>query len=138
MKNSTVVILLVCAIAAASLFPVVASAQSYPYPAEYVIKYYSDATYTNEIGGRWTDCCGDTVFWGYSSNYKIETQLECGPCFFRSWPEEGFPATQGSVKEPRKLSRDMWETRWAARMKEQPVAERNCPRIAPTRESTHE
>jgi hypothetical protein len=54
---------------------------AYPYDREYITKYYSDATYTTVIGGRITDCCGETVFWGQYSTYRIEEEGPCDDCF---------------------------------------------------------
>lgn len=53
----------------------------YPYPVEYIGKYYSDDTYTTVIGGRVVDCCGESVFWGRYSHYQIWEEGPCGECF---------------------------------------------------------
>jgi hypothetical protein len=39
--------------------------------------YYSDATYTTEVGQRGTDCACEPVFWGVTSPYVISTTLCC-------------------------------------------------------------
>ena len=48
---------------------------------EQVGKYYSDATYTTIVGGKWFDCCGGVVVWGQYTSYQVWEQYPCGECF---------------------------------------------------------
>ncbi len=43
-------------------------------------KFYSDATYTVQVGYKLLDpCSGDVEFWGTSTAYKIQKRTYCAP-----------------------------------------------------------
>ena len=65
--------------AAAYVALCIATASAYAFPMEgYEYMYYSDATYTEEVGSRDLSCDGDTHFnWGVETPYRIGSSYEC-------------------------------------------------------------
>ncbi|HEX9940483.1 MAG TPA: DUF6289 family protein [Thermoanaerobaculia bacterium] len=57
-----------------------ASAPRSAYAFQGLCTYYSDASHSQVVGQRGTDCCGNPVNWGSTSNYAYCAQEYCIWC----------------------------------------------------------
>lgn len=52
------------------------------YDHEYIERYWADASMTGDVvGGKWRDCCGNWVYFGYVTPYRDSVTSMCGECF---------------------------------------------------------
>lgn len=75
---------LALALLAASTIFVTAPAEASPVTSQGLVvvetKFYSDATYTLQVGYKLLDqCSGDVETWGTLTTYKIQTRTSCTP-----------------------------------------------------------
>ncbi len=65
--------------AAACVALCIATASAYAFPNEgYEYMYFSDATYTEEVGSRDLSCDGGSFFsWGVQTQYRIGSSYKC-------------------------------------------------------------